>query len=74
MNPFYNPIFLLKILKSYLFDIDRLRKFDENKLQKFQDKQIRKILTHAYATPVYCDKYHAGNVHQSFQLTKKLRR
>ena len=41
MNPFYNPFFLLKILKSYLRDIDRLDRFSEEKLHLFQDKQKR---------------------------------
>ena len=32
MNSFYNPIFLSKVLKSYLFEIDRLRKINDEEL------------------------------------------
>jgi phenylacetate-CoA ligase len=57
MNPFYNPIFLSKILKSYLFDIDRLNNLDEEALKKYQDKCLKKIIKYAYTVPLYHDKY-----------------
>jgi len=57
MNPFYNPIFLSKILKSYLFDINRLNYFDEEALKKYQDRCIKNIFKFAYAVPLYHDKY-----------------
>ncbi len=62
MNPFYNPIFLSKILKSYICDIDRLRNFSEEELKKFQDKQIRKMVKYAYSVPLYHDKYKKAGV------------
>jgi len=63
MNPFYNPMFLSKILKSYLFDINRLRRLDEQKLKKFQDKKFKKIVEFAYTVPLYCDKYREAGIH-----------
>ncbi len=63
MNPFYNPLFLSKILKSYLFDINRLRRFDEQKLQRFRDKKFKKIVEFAYTTPLYYDKYKKVGIH-----------
>jgi len=57
MNPFLNPVFLAKILKSYLNDIDRLRRWDEDTLRSFQDKQLRKIVSRAFSTPLYHDIY-----------------
>ena len=42
MNTFYNPLFLLKILKSYMFDINRLNRFDEEKLKKYGWKPPKK--------------------------------
>jgi len=63
MNPFYNPIFLLKALKSYLFDIDRLRKIDEKKLRNYQNKKIRELVKFAYNVPLYHDKYKKFGIH-----------
>ncbi len=57
MNSFYNPIFLSKILKSYLFEIDRLRKITNKELKNYQNKQIKKIVRFAFTVPLYHDKY-----------------
>ncbi len=57
MNPFYNPVFLSKILKSYLLDINRLNNFNEENLKKYQDKCLKKIVKYAYTVPLYHDKY-----------------
>jgi len=57
MNPFLNPIFLSKILKKYIFDIDRLKNLDEDDLRKYQNKQFKKILQFAYTVPLYHEKY-----------------
>lgn len=62
MNPFLNPIFLSKILKRYLFDIDRLRNFNENDLRKYQNKQFKKIFQFAYTVPLYHDKYKKAGI------------
>jgi phenylacetate-CoA ligase len=63
MNPFYNPIFLSKILKSYLFDINRLRRLDDQQLQRFQDKKFKKIVEFAYTVPLYYEKYKKAGIH-----------
>ncbi len=63
MNPFYNPIFLSKILKSYLFDINRLRRLDDQHLQRFQDKKFKKIVEFAYTVPLYYEKYKKAGIH-----------
>ena len=47
MNPFSNPTFLSKMLKSYLFDINRLKNFSDEELKNFQDKQFKKIVDFA---------------------------
>jgi len=62
MNPFYNPIFLSKMLKSYIFDIDRLRKTDEKELKRYRDKRFKWMIKQAYNTPIYHDKYRAEKV------------
>ena len=63
MNPFYNPIFLSKIAKAYLFDIDRLKRYSNARLRKYQDKQLKKMVQFAYTVPLYHDKYKKAEVH-----------
>ena len=63
MNSFYSPIFLSKVIKSYLFDIDRLRGFSNDELRKYQDKSFRKMIKFAYAVPLYHDKYKKAGIH-----------
>jgi len=63
MNPFYNPVFISKILKSYFFDVNRLERFSDKKLKKYRDKQFRKIVKFAYTVPLYHDKYKEAGVH-----------
>jgi len=57
MNSFYNPVFLSKVLKSYLFEIDRLKKINEKELINYQNKQIKKMVKFAFTVPLYHDKY-----------------
>ena len=63
MNSFYNPVFLLKILKSYMLDINRLKNLNEETLKKYQDKSLRNIVKYAYTVPLYHDKYKNAGVH-----------
>jgi phenylacetate-coenzyme A ligase PaaK-like adenylate-forming protein len=62
MNPFYNPVFLSKILKSYFFDINRLRRLDDSQLENYRDKQVRKIIMNAYTVPLYYKKYKKAGI------------
>jgi len=63
MNSFNNPVFLLKVLKSYLVDIDRLRRLKDEKLREYQNKKFRRIVKFAYTVPLYHDKYKKEGVH-----------
>jgi phenylacetate-CoA ligase len=65
MNPFYNPVFLSKILAKYLFDIDRLKTLNEKELNRFRDKSLRNIVSYAYTVPLYHDKYKKAGLHPS---------
>ncbi|MBN2603648.1 MAG: phenylacetate--CoA ligase family protein [Candidatus Thermoplasmatota archaeon] len=65
MNPFYNPVFLSKILKSYFFDINRLKRLNYQQLQIYRDKQIRKIINYAFTVPLYKDKYKKAGIQPS---------
>ncbi len=62
MNPFHNPVFLLRVLKSYLLDQNRLARWNETKLRMFQDKQLRGAMTRALQTDLYAEKYQAAGV------------
>lgn len=57
MNPFYNPFFLAKLLKSYVFDINRLDRFSIEKLHRFQDKQVKSMVKYAWKVPMYHELY-----------------
>jgi phenylacetate-CoA ligase len=57
MNPFYNPVFLGKILKRYFFDVDRLERFSEESLRRFQDRQFRRLVRFADTVPLYHEKF-----------------
>jgi phenylacetate-CoA ligase len=65
MNPFYNPIFLSKILNKYLFSINRLKKLNEKELNIFRDKALQNIVRYAYTVPLYHDKYKKAGIHPS---------
>jgi len=62
MNPFYNPIFLSKILFKYSFYIDRLKKLNEKELNNFRDKALRNIVRYAFTVPLYHDKYKKAGI------------
>jgi phenylacetate-CoA ligase len=62
MNPFFNPMFLSWVLKSYLSDIDRLRTLNEKELREYQDKCLKNIVKYAYSVPLYHDKYKKAGI------------
>jgi len=57
MKAMYSPMFLSKVLKSYLCDLNRLSKFNDVRLRKFQDTCFRKILSYSNSVPVYHEIY-----------------
>jgi len=65
MNPFYNPVFLGKILKRYWIDINRLDRITEKSLRRYQDKQLRRLVRFANTVPLYHDKFKHIGIHPS---------
>ncbi len=65
MNAFLNPFFISRILKSYFFDLHRLRRIDPKKLKNFQDRNFRKMVKYAYSVPLYHEKYKKAGIHPS---------
>ena len=56
MNPFFNPITLLRVAKYYLTDVDRIWK-SEKTIEKYRRKAFRKIIKYAMKVPLYKKKY-----------------
>ena len=63
MNTFYSPIFLSKVIKSYLIDVNRLNRLSNEQLRRYQDKRLRKMVKFAYTVPIYHDKYKKAGIH-----------
>ncbi len=57
MNPYINPIFLSRLLKSYIVDINRMWNLSTEKMKLYQDKAVRKVIKYAYNFPLYHKKY-----------------
>lgn len=56
-------MFLSKVLKIYMFDINRLKNLNEETLKKYQDKAFRNMVKYAYTVPLYHDKYKKAGVY-----------
>ncbi|MEA2054236.1 MAG: hypothetical protein U9O96_03840, partial [Candidatus Thermoplasmatota archaeon] len=62
MNPFLNPVFLLRATKAYVTDINRVWRVSYEELEKYRDKQFRKIIRYAYDVPIYRKKYREAGI------------
>jgi len=56
MNPFYNPLFISRILKTYLLDSCRIYKLNDETLRKFQNKKLKRIVKESYKVPFFNKK------------------
>ncbi len=66
MNQFLNPVFLARLAKSYLFDINRLALMSPEELKNYQNKALRKTVDHAYKSVLmYHEIYKKAGVHPS---------
>ncbi len=65
MNSFYNPVFLGKILKRYLVDVDRLDRISDESLHRYQDRQLRHLVRFADTVPLYHEKFKQAGVRPS---------
>jgi phenylacetate-CoA ligase len=63
MNPFYNPVFLGKILKRYLIDLDRLDRISEESLRRYQNAQLQRLIRFADTVPLYNEKFRHAGIH-----------
>jgi phenylacetate-CoA ligase len=65
INRIPNPIFLIRVAKSYLSDVDRIFHFDQTKLKKFQDKAFRNMVKYASSILLYNKKFYKNKIHPS---------
>ena len=63
MNPFLNPIVIVKTLKSYLLDPSRTKRLTSEQLKHYQDKTFKKIIKYAYNVPIYKEIYKKAGIH-----------
>jgi len=63
MNQLYNPVFISKVLKSYLFDINRPWTISDEELEKFRNKRFQRIVKYAYSVPLYHDLYKKAKIY-----------
>lgn len=58
MNPFFNPLFLCRVLKWYLED----PRMNNEKLRRFQNNAFKTMLRYAYTVPLYKEKYESAGI------------
>ena len=56
-SAFTSPLFLCRILKSYLTDVNRVWHTSLEELQQYQSKMLRRMVEYAYTVPLYHEKY-----------------
>jgi phenylacetate-CoA ligase len=62
MNPFISPIFLFRVLQSYLLDINRLERQDARQIRRYKEKKLHKIVKYASTVPLYQKKFKKANI------------
>jgi len=62
MNPFLNPVFLIRIFNAYLNHINRLQRFSNNEISRLQNKQLKKMIKKAFLVPMYKDLYSKAGI------------
>jgi phenylacetate-CoA ligase len=65
INPLLNPMNSIPLLKSYIFDTNRLDRSNPKQVKKYRDKAFKRIVKYAYTVPLYHDKYKKAGVHPS---------
>lgn len=57
MNPLLHPVTFLKVVKCYLFDVDRIWRCPKEKIERYRDKAFLRTLKRAMTIPLYREKY-----------------
>ena len=65
MNPLFNPLNSLPLLRNYIFDPGRIKRLNHNQLKRYRDKAFKQIVKYAYTVPLYHNKYKKAGIHPS---------
>ncbi len=65
MISYQNPWFLIRLVKSYLADKNRLMHFSAERLRRYQDASLRKMVRYADMVPLYHAKFKDCDVRPS---------
>ncbi len=65
MNPLFNPLMSMSLLKNYLMDPGRIQRLNTEQMKRYRDKAFRNIVKYAYTVPLYHDKYKKAGIHPS---------
>jgi len=65
MNPLFNPLISMPLLKNYLMDPGRIKRLNSEQMKKYRNRAFRNIVKYAYTIPLYHDKYKKAHVHPS---------
>lgn len=65
MNQFVNPVFLFRLLKSYVQDMNRIWHMSVEDIVRIQNKAFKQMVRYAYTVPLYHEKYKKAGVHPS---------
>ena len=57
MNPFFNPIFAMRMLIRYLGDPGRAWRATPQQLRRYQDRALRRTIKYAWRVPLYQQKW-----------------
>jgi len=73
VNPFLNPVFAFKAVKSYLLDIGRIWRITHEQMKRYVDKMADGLLMpHAESTYYVADSAEDA-VAKAFELAAKLK-
>lgn len=53
----------MRTIKTYITDIDRIKRLSYKDLKKYRDAHFRKIVNYAYSVPMYRKKYKKAGIH-----------
>lgn len=62
MDQFLNPVFVIKLIKNYFIDTNRIFKASEKDIERYQNKTIKQVVKNAFSVPLYHEKYKKAGI------------
>ena len=63
MSQLLNPLLVGKIIKTYMVDLNRVKRLPEEKIRRYQERALLKVIRYAYKVPLYNKKYQQVGIH-----------